>query len=180
MKTEDIKQLAARRLEEFVGATDVRVSREDDLLRIDFNDGPVAHKFWLHRSEEKVWFIAEHRANGAPQPSHVGMGNDSVLALITDAIARPSRSLVQPTLVELRCPVDSRRLFGKLIAPNPTPAGTHSMLEFSCPQCKRSSGRVTMHVFDAVTGDLLATNDVGTWQRRPTTTSWYKPAAVTV
>lgn len=179
MNPDDVKNRAVKRLEEFVGATDVSVSREDDLLRIDFNDGPVAHKFWLHRSEERVWFIAEHRANGAPQPSHVGMGHDSFLVLISNAIARPSRTLVQPSLVELRCPVDARRLFGKLIAPNPIPAGTHSMLEFSCPQCKRSTGRLTMHVFDAVTGDLLATNDVGSWERRPAS-SWYKPAAATV
>jgi hypothetical protein len=131
-------------------------------LDLSFSLGDSQHRFWFYR-ENSSWHFREHRINGHAQPKII---HDPVPRFEILIAAALSHELRRPRIevVELRCPDDSRRLFGKLVLQTPrSSGGAPNLLEFSCPQCKRSTGMVTMHMFDSNTGELVKTQANEPW-----------------
>ena len=53
------------------------------------------------------------------------------------------------TTVELRCPLDSQRMFGKLVIEQKPDIVSGNLMEFSCDKCRRKNGgRRVMHYFN--------------------------------
>jgi len=134
-------------------------------LSIAFTLGDVRHATRLQR-HAGIWHVREWIVNSRGQhlngkaPS--GPRFDAVLVTLL------GRDQVMPSVSvkELRCPEDTRRLFGKLILQNPLPDDlAKSMLEVSCPQCKRATGHITMHYYD-FTGAYVKTEVLGDWVKR--------------
>ncbi len=146
--------------------------REDGLYDVFVTIKSTKHRFqiWL---EEDAWSLRGHRVNGIALAVDATISHPTPEKLLSDTLERAKRPQ-SPKLIELRCPLESRRLFGKLITPDIIPAGPHPLIEFSCSQCKRVNNTITMHVFDAYTGEVLATNSTGPWIRNQKSRSWYK------
>jgi hypothetical protein len=53
------------------------------------------------------------------------------------------------TTVEMRCPVDSQRMFGKIMADVKPTIVPGNLLEFACDKCRRKNGgRRVLHRFN--------------------------------
>jgi hypothetical protein len=65
------------------------------------------------------------------------------------------------TIVEMRCPVDSQRMFGKIMSDAKPVIVTGNLLEFACSKCRRriGTGQQVLHRFD-LTGRLVETEIV--------------------
>lgn len=54
-----------------------------------------------------------------------------------------------PVIVDMRCPLDRRRLFGKLKVREPFSVTSENLLEFACAICrKRTGAEQVFHRFD--------------------------------
>jgi phage FluMu protein Com len=76
-------------------------------------------------------------------------------------------------VVDMRCPVDGRRLFGKLIIQTDDKPGS-TLIEFSCPQCKRINQKVTKHYFND-RGKLVKTEGFEPWSKTRPSSPWQPP-----
>jgi len=121
------------------------------------------HRFWMHRSNG-LWYLDDHRVNGTAQPRLFNGEQPRFEQLIFAVLNTTKRP--KPKVVELRCPEDARRMFGKIIVQRSSSSEPPNLLEFSCPQCKRTTGRVTMHVFQSTDGKLVKTQANEPWTRR--------------
>lgn len=54
-----------------------------------------------------------------------------------------------PHMVDMRCPLDHRRLFGKLRVTDPYTVTSENLMEFACAPCrKRTNAIQVLHRFD--------------------------------
>jgi hypothetical protein len=157
------------------GADNIQVYPADPpFIVVGFDLEATTHTFRLKR-ENGIWTCREWIADGAPNQFSTKESSPRFDALIL-ALVSPVTSRPHVDLVELRCPIDPRRLFAKLIIQHPLPkkASHQVTLEVSCPQCKRSTGVVTMHLF-AMDGTLIRTNDLEPWIKKEPK-AWYQAA----
>lgn len=65
------------------------------------------------------------------------------------------------TFVEMRCPLDSQRMFGRLIVEHKPQIVEGNLWEFACDKCRRRNrdGRLVLHYFN-VLGDHVSTRQV--------------------
>jgi hypothetical protein len=60
-------------------------------------------------------------------------------------------------ILDLRCPIDSQRMFGRLVVDRSIRIVPGNLIEFACDKCKRRMGaKRVLHRFD-LTGDLIET-----------------------
>lgn len=152
------------------GVQDVRINpAPPPRLDIRFLLDRHEHRFWLRR-ENGEWLLEQQRIDGKAQPK-VYNGRHPRFEQMIAAVLGAKRPKVE--VKDLRCPEDSRRLFGKLIVQRPIPGDQPTnILEFSCPQCKRTSGQVTMHYY-LMDGSLLKTEVIEPWVKRESR-PWFK------
>ena len=62
--------------------------------------------------------------------------------------------------VDLRCPVDHQRMFGRLLVEERPRIVDGNLLEFRCDKCRRRTGNLTVHRFD-LAGQLVETLEAG-------------------
>lgn len=62
-------------------------------------------------------------------------------------------------VVEMRCPLDSQRMFGKLMTDPNTRIVEGNLIEFACDKCRRKTGRRTLHRFN-LAGECVETAEV--------------------
>lgn len=130
-------------------------------LCVRFHLHSAEHRVWLHRTNGN-WQLDEHRVNGSPQPKLYNGAlprfEDLILAVVESGTKRPRISVV-----EMRCPDDPRRMFGKLVVQRTPSEGLTNLLEFLCPQCKRTTGFITMHYFSSSDGSLVKSQANEPW-----------------
>ncbi len=155
------------------GAQSVTIHPTDPpFMTLSFDFDGASHSFRLMR-DAGIWAAREWLVNGKPQEHDPKQTSPRFEALVAELLGFTHK---QPKvdLKDLRCPVDPRRLFGKIIAQTPVSVDrSTNLIEFSCPQCKRKTGQVTMHLFD-IQGDLVKTEVIEPWIKRESSKPWYE------
>jgi hypothetical protein len=153
------------------------------MFSISFDLDGERHGFRLRR-EDRKWTVREHVRDHVPVPSSkdseprfedlirkvLGYQTESGAGSVAPEPVRSSQNghqQVRIRVVDMRCPVDSRRLFGKLITTGLVPDDLAKLvhMEFSCSLCKRLTGEVTMHRYNA-RGEHVKTEAIEPWVKR--------------
>jgi hypothetical protein len=144
-------------------------------LNLSLTLAPFKHRFWLRR-QNGLWHLEEHRINSSPF-RHGDVQPQKEFQILIAELISSGNSRPEVDVIELRCPEDSRRLFGKIVVQRPLPEGVReSLLEFSCPQCKRANHEVTMHYFSNLDGKFVKTEALEPWVKREVS-PWFRPSS---
>lgn len=130
------------------------------------------HMFMLRR-DAGLWYIREWTCDGRRESlKDQTLSSPRFEALIASLLGYDDK---QPRvrIVDMRCPVDGRRLFGKMIIQEPLPTtDSNNLIEFSCPQCKRETKKVTMHLYSTA-GEFVKTEAIEPWVRQESGKPWF-------
>jgi hypothetical protein len=169
----EIEERAVRRLRETIpDVLSVKVRPAPiPMFSISFHFRSETHALRLRR-ENGLWTCREWIVDHAPRDVPPRISSPRFEALILQLFEHrrtkeePVESATPPpriSVAEMRCPEDARRLFGKVVVQVPLKQGSPSnLIEFSCSQCKRLNGEVTMHYFDMV-GNFVKTEALEPW-----------------
>jgi hypothetical protein len=159
---DSVRDEALRRLKDVLpNATDVDIRPGQPLHCLNHMGNRFALKI---RRDGSTWVLREFIRNGTPVSLTRTVSDPSFSDLLLQVIS-PGTPPPRVKIVDLRCPVEHRRLFGKLLTTQEKHPRSN-LLEFACPQCKRSTGLVTMHYFDTSDGKLVKTEALEPWTPR--------------
>lgn len=131
------------------------------------------HTFRLRR-EAGLWYIREWICDGRPESLKDKTLSSPRFEMLIALILGYGDKQPRVRVVEMRCPVDPRRLFGKVIIQEPLPRNNaKNLIEFLCPQCKRETRMVTMHLFSPE-GELIKTEAIEPWVKQEPGRTWHR------